>query len=594
MRASIPGIRPVGELMHVRFAGHELACWSGDTVAAALIDAGEYGCREAADGSLRGVFCGMGVCHECLVTIDGRPGFRACMTPVRDGMEIGIQPARPALGELPPGAAPREAELTCDVLVIGAGAAGLTAASALAEAGLDVVLVDERPKLGGQFYKQPSHLDDDALDAQYRAGRRLIERAERSGCRVLSSTQVWAIFGPGEVAALGPETSWILRPRRLVIASGAYERGVPLPGWTLPGVMTTGAAQTLLRSYHVVPGRRVLVAGNGPLNMQVAAELVRAGATVVALAELAPGLVPSRLDAAARMLALAPDLIRDGLGYQATLRRAGVPALYRTALVRADGDRQVARAQVARIDDDGRPVAGSERWFEIDAICMGYGFLSSSELSRAAGCRHVFDARQGQLVVAEDGRGHTSLDDVWAIGDGAGVGGARLARALGTIAAFDVVRSLGGVPGEALAAQERRARRARWRGRRFQAALWRFYAAPRLDDQLAIDDTDLCRCESVSRGAIQRTLEGGIGHVGAIKRVTRAGMGGCQGRYCGPILAELSSRASGRPIDEFSLFAPTAPFKPMRIASLARSDPARTPTDPASTVPAPDRPVRGR
>ncbi len=599
MRASVPRIRPTSGLVRIHFAGRELACWPGDTVAAALIDAGEYGCREAADGSLRGVFCGMGVCHECLVTVDGRPGLRACMTPVQDGMTIGIQPAWPVLDALPPVSPPAQRDLACDVLVIGAGAAGLTAASAAAEAGLDVVLVDERPKLGGQFYKQPSRqgeIDERQLDGQYRAGRQLIGRLERSGCRILSSTEVWAVFGPREIAAIGPETSWTLRPRRLVIATGAYERGVPLPGWTLPGVMTTGAAQTLLRSYQVVPGRRVLVAGNGPLNVQVAAELVRAGTTVVGLAELAPRFSPRRAGAAARMLALAPDLIRDGLGYQATLRRAGIPTLYRTALVRAEGDRRVERGQVARIDDEGRPVAGSERWFDVDAICMGYGFLSSSELSRAAGCRHTIDARQGQLVVVGDGRGRTSLDEVWAIGDGAGVGGARVARALGTIAAVDVVRSLGDLPNDELLAEERRARRARWRGRHFQAALWGFYEAPRLGDQLAADDTDLCRCESVSRGAIRAAVEGGIGHVGAIKRVTRAGMGGCQGRYCGSLLAELSSRSSGRPIDEYSLFAPTAPFKPTRIGALvtSRNEPGRTPTGPASSVPAPDRPARGR
>ena len=284
------------------------------------------------------------------------------------------------------------------------------------------------------------------LDPQYRAGRALIDRLERSGCRILSQTQAWGLFGAHELAAVSHDASWTLRPRRLLLATGAYERGVPLPGWTLPGVMTTGAAQTLLRAYQVVPGRRVLVAGNGPLNMQVAAELVRAGATVVSLAESAPRPLPGRIASAARMLALAPDLIRDGLGYQLTLRRAGVPTLYRTALVRAEGDRQVEHATVARIDDSGRPVPGSERGFEVDAICMGYGFLSSTELSRAAGCRHRFDARQGQLVVDTDARGRTSVEDVWAIGDGAGVAGARVARSLGTLAALDAVRSLDGSP----------------------------------------------------------------------------------------------------------------------------------------------------
>ena len=171
--------------------------------------------------------------------IDGRPGERACMTPVREGMVVGIQPARPALAGLARTPPPVREELACDVLVVGAGAAGMAAAAAAAEAGADVVLVDERPKLGGQFYKQPSRAgsaDDDLLDPQYRAGRALIDRLERSGCRILSQTQVWGLFGPAEIAAVGPAVSWTLRPRRLLLATGAYERGVPLPGWTLPGV----------------------------------------------------------------------------------------------------------------------------------------------------------------------------------------------------------------------------------------------------------------------------------------------------------------------------------------------------------------------
>jgi NADPH-dependent 2,4-dienoyl-CoA reductase/sulfur reductase-like enzyme len=572
VRASVPGIRPASDPVHIVYEGRRLACLAGDSVSAALIDAGEYVCREAADGTPRGVFCGMGVCGECLVTIDGQPGHRACMTPVREGMTVGVQPARPSLAGLERTSAPLRQELACDVLVIGAGAAGMAAAAAIAEAGLDVVLVDERPKLGGQFYKQPAHpgsTDGGGLDHQYRMGRALIARVERSGCRILSQTQVWALFGPGEIAALGPESSWLLRPRRLLLAAGAYERGVPVPGWTLPGVMTTGAAQTLLRAYQVAPGERVLIAGNGPLNMQVAAELVRAGATVVGLAELAARPLPGRMDPAARMLVLAPDLIRDGLRYQLTLRRAGVPTLHRTALVRAEGGRTVERAVVARIDDEGRAIAGSERSFDVDSICLGYGFLSSTELSRAAGCRHRFDEKQHQLVAEHDANGRTSVEHVWAIGDGAGVGGARVARALGTIAAADVVRSLGVAGRASLRADERRARRAYRTARRFQDALWTLYDAPYLSDQLATEETLLCRCESVSRASVDAAVHDDIEHIGAIKRATRAGMGGCQGRYCGTILADVSSRSSGGSIGEYSLFSPAAPIKPTRIGSIA-------------------------
>jgi NADPH-dependent 2,4-dienoyl-CoA reductase/sulfur reductase-like enzyme len=556
MRVSIPGVRaPTTELV-VHFEGRPITGRPGDTVAAALTNAGELACREIENGGSRGLFCGMGVCQECLLTIDDVPGRRACMTAAKDGMRVERQPARPHLEDVADEPAQEDRELAPDLLVVGGGPAGMAAAATAAEAGLDVVLVDERPKLGGQYFKQPAAaVDERRLDGQFQAGRRLAERVRAAGVTVLGGTQVWGAFGPQEILATSAEARWTLRPRRLVLAAGAYERGVPLPGWTLPGVITTGAAQTLLRAHQVAPGRRVLVSGNGPLNMQVAAELVRAGVDVVALAELAP--VLRRIVATARMMAAAPDLIRDGLGYAATLRRARVPLMTGSAVVRCEGEGRVERATVAKI---GGP--HTARTFEVDAVCLGFGFLPSNELSRALGCRH--DVERHELVVGRDERGRTSVDGVWVVGDAGGIGGARLAQAAGVIAGADVARSLGAKPPDVRAAERDRNRSAR-----FQAALWRLYEAPRLVDQLADDDTEICRCESVRKATVDAALDEDIAHIGALKRLTRAGMGGCQGRYCGTLLAEMAARRSNRALDEHAWFAPGAPFKPTPIAAIA-------------------------
>jgi NADPH-dependent 2,4-dienoyl-CoA reductase/sulfur reductase-like enzyme len=616
------GARP--QPLEILFDGRALSARDSDSVASALVAAGEMSCREASDGGRRGLFCGMGVCQECLVEIDGLPGQRACMTPVRAGMRIVRQPARPDLAALAddaaavardgsplaviPPARPRPRhERAPDLLVIGGGPAGLAAAVAAAEAGLEVVLADERPKLGGQYYKQPPEgLVDDAgrLDVQYRSGRALIARARAAGVELCSGLQVWGAPSAQELLATSPEGEWTLRPRALILATGAYERGVPLPGWTLPGVMTTGAAQTLLRAYQVSPGTRVLVSGNGPLNMQVAAELVRGGAQVVALAELARLTDPRRAPALARMAVAAPDLIVQGAGYGATLARARVPVLHGRALIRAEGDGRVQRATVARIGPDGHAVPGSERSFGVDAVCVGFGFLPSNELSRALGAAHRFDATQGGLVVERHGDGRTSVDGVWVVGDGGGIGGARTAQAAGLLAGLDAERSLAGEhaawdsPGDggrgsraardgvrgrvarggargtraARGGEEHTARRALARATRFQDALWQAYAAPRLVDQLAEPQTPICRCESVSLQAVRDAFDEGIGHIGAVKRLTRAGMGGCQGRYCGGLLAEIGARRGGRDPGELDLFAPSAPFKPLTIDELAERD----------------------
>ena len=305
--------------LKLSFEGRPVPARPGETLAAALTAAGELVLRLTRGGAGRGLFCGMGVCQDCLVEVDGVPNRRACMTRIEGPHTIRRQQS-PAAAPATVGPLPPAALATPELLVVGGGAGGLAAAAVAAEAGAEVVLLDERPQPGGQYYKQPSASRGAIArpDAQFAGGRALIERARRAGVRLVSGAQAWGAFAaPLEVAAVTPEGAAVYRPRRLVIATGAYERGLPVPGWTLPGVMTTGAAQTLLRSYGVLPGRRVLVAGNGPLNLQVALELARAGAEIVALAELARGARTGR-----RRRALAHGVEHAG----PARRRAPLPA----------------------------------------------------------------------------------------------------------------------------------------------------------------------------------------------------------------------------------------------------------------------------
>jgi len=568
-RAVSPGVVAEGEPVTIRFGEKPIETRAGQTVLAALVAAGELVCGTTASGAPRGVFCGMGVCQDCVLDIDGRPNQRACMTPVRAGMIVTTARPRPEPSVVQPD--PEMIALAPDVLVIGGGPAGLAAAAVSAEAGLDVVLIDERSKLGGQFYKQPAdgfRIDDRQIDQQFRNGRALIDRVVASGARCILGTTVWAAFGADEFWASGPTSSFSVSPKRIVLATGAYERAVPLPGWTLPGFMTTGAAQTLLRSYQIAPGSRVLLGGNGPLNLQVAAELVRAGVKVVALVEAAARPGPPAIAALATMAINAPALVRDGLAYQKALRRVGVPVFHRHAIVGVEGANAVERARIAEIDDHGHPVAGTEKSLDTDIVCAGYGFLPSNEIARAMGCQHHFDERFGQLVAQRDRHGRSSVARVWIVGDSGGLGGARAAEAAGIIASADVAGDLG--RDVRCQREVRRAPRAIARAKRFQSALWALFQAPRIVDQLATPDTVLCRCEEVSFATVRGVLaDGKATTAGAVKRLTRAGMGRCQGRYCGALVVELVARKSGTSIDEFSYFAPRMPFKPVPISTVS-------------------------
>ena len=555
----------------VSYEDQAVEAGAGDTVAAALVAAGHLALREAGDGSRRGVFCGMGACHECAVVVDGGPGRLACMIGVEDGMAIRRQPATPA-PPTPTVSVAEKRELSPSVLVVGGGPAGLSAAATIAEAGVDVVLLDERSKLGGQFYKQPGpdrDIDEARLDGQYRAGRALAARVKDAGVLVVNGVTVWGAFRPDLLVARSDGCSWVLRPERLVLATGANERAVPLPGWTLPGVMTTGAAQTLLRSSQVAPGRRVVLSGNGPLNMQVAAELVRAGVEVTALVEQADLGWWTNLRAGAGMLLSAPELVRKGFCYRTTLTRSRAPVIDRSSVVEVLGDGKVEAAVVARLDASGNRIAGTEREMATDAVCLGYGFVPANEISRALGCDHHVDRRSGSLVTIRTATGRTSVDSVWVVGDAGGVKGAYVAGALGSLAGADVLADLGMVAEGSGHAFLRQTHNLLRRHLRFQGHLEDLYRACPLIIQLATDTTLVCRCESVSLQELRGSLADGYLTAGAVKRLTRAGMGKCQGRYCGPSVLALAAESSGIPPDEFSGFAPQAPIRPVAISEVA-------------------------
>jgi glycine/D-amino acid oxidase-like deaminating enzyme len=550
MRLSHPSIRPVGRAISFCFNGQPVEALDGETIGAALSAAGITTLRQTPSGAPRGLFCGMGACFDCVVTVDRRIGQRACLTRAVDGMDITSGfPAELAFDD----ARPAEAR-DCDVLVVGGGVAGLSAAIAVAEVGASVVLLDERAAPGGQFAKPlaPSHVDA-AADRQFRLGTDLQAKAEAAGVRMEANALVWGAFAPDEIAAVICGGAVTYRPRCLVLAAGAHETPVALPGWTLPGVMTTGGLQTLVRTQRVSPGQRVLIAGNGPLNLQLACELLAGGITPVAVLEAAvqPGSAVWR--DLARMARSAPDLTRDGWAMLRRLKRAGVPVLWGTTLDRLNGGERVETA-----------VAG-ERRFAVDTVALNSGFQPEVNLARALGVPHRFvDRGAGYIATEADAEGRTVVPGVFAVGDGAALGGARVAQARGRLAGLAAARQLGYT-----APPDASAFAALKRAEAFQDALWRMFAAR---PSPVADATIVCRCEEVTAARLRAEIAAGLTSLPALKKATRAGMGRCQGRFCAATIARMCPSTA----DPEDFAAPRAPLRPVPAAALIHEAPEFT------------------
>lgn len=444
------------------------------------------------------------------------------------------------------------ASVVYDLAVIGAGPAGLAAAVTAADLGLSCALLDAAERPGGQYYRHPAPESGAArpgrLHHGWRTFTRLTARLDAhlaaGRVRLLGGHHIWAAERAGEAAGAwrlhataGPpdaRAAVLVRAAAVLLATGAYERQLPFPGWTLPGVVTAGGAQAMLKAGLVLPGRRVVVAGSGPLLLAVAASLVTAGAAVPALVEAGDYLGYLR---GAGVLARVPAKGAEGVRHGATLLRHGVRPRLRSAVVEVHGGDRVTGVTLARLDRDWRPVPGTERRIACDAVAVGHGLTPQIELATELGAV-TRPTPDGAVALVVDAGQRTSVPGLWAAGEVCGVGGADLALLEGESAA----RSVAGLPGRA------GPRRRRERLRAFAALMAAAHRPGPGWTQWLRPDTEVCRCEEVPVARIREAVdELGAGDARTVKLLTRAGMGWCQGRMCGPAVARLSGDPQARP-----------------------------------------------
>jgi len=454
-----------------------------------------------------------------------------------------------------------------DIAVVGAGPAGLSAALAAANAGARVVVLDEYPEPGGQFYKQlPAEFsvpDRAKLDDDYTKGDELLAAVKKAGVTIANETLVWGAFEDGALAVTRRGEAGSVKAGKIIVASGAYERAIAFPGWDLPGVMTPGGAQTLVKNQQQLPGGRIVLAGSGPFLLPVAKTLLGAGANIAAIFEATR---PREWMRHALRLWGHWDRIAEGLRYRRVLADAGLSIRFGRVVVRAEGAETVERVVTMACDTAGNTIAGSEQTESCDTLCVGYGFTPQVQLTRLIGCEHRYDALRGGWVPKYGADMQTSVAGVYVAGEVAGIGGAYAALAEGWVAGLSAARELGHkVRDMAL----RSAQRERMTRRRFGDLVNTVFAVkPGIFDRIA-DGTLVCRCEEVTAGEIRAAAAAWGAAAGAVKGVTRCGMGYCQGRICGSLLEELTARTAGCTREDVGGLSVRPPLKPVRVGEIA-------------------------
>lgn len=456
-----------------------------------------------------------------------------------------------------------------DLVVVGAGPAGLSAAARAAELGLSVLLADENPAPGGQTYRAVTTTpvkDRAILGADYWRGADIVARFERSKATYAPRCTVWSI-GPDEAAPgtfeLGLSLDGkarMISARQVILATGAQERPFPIPGWTLPGVMTAGAAQIALKSAGAIPSGRTVIAGCGPLLYLLAGQLAAAGCQIAAVLDTTPSANWSKA------LGAIPDFLRSpylakGVKLMLAARRklrfvSGVTSLTAT------GSERLATVQFEQ--------GGRTGTIACDTLLLHQGVIPSVNFSNAAGCAHDFDTEQHAWVPRVDAWFASTVPGIAIAGDGAGIGGAESAALRGEIAAFGAASRLGKLneaERDRQAAPIRAELDKKLRGRRFLDLLYKpapqFLAPPK-------DETIICRCEEVTAGQIRDAAKRlGVTGPNQMKAFLRCGMGPCQGRLCGPTVVELIAETRGTTPAETGYYRLRPPIKPVTLAELA-------------------------
>ena len=426
---------------------------------------------------------------------------------------------------------------------------------------LSVTLLDENPTLGGQIYRNignVSHRMHDVLGKDYLYGQRLVDSLDAAHADIRLGASVWNVSHDKIVHFTQNGAVETVKARSILIATGAMERPFPIAGWTLPGVMTAGAAQIAMKTDALVPQGRVVLAGCGPLLYLVAKQLNEANVDIRAVLDTTPlaNYIP-----ALRHLPRAltpPGMLFKGIGLVGNLSRQPFPVIRGVDQLEIHGDDRAHSITYHKGRRTGR--------FDADYVLLHQGVVPSIQLAQSMGCALQWNDLHHCFAPRLDEFRETSISDVYVAGDGGGILGARAAECSARIAVGRIAKKMLGVSNAALI-RDMSAQLRRHTGiRTFIDTLY----CPSLNFRVPTDpSTTICRCESVQVGEIRNLAAMGCQGPNQVKFYSRCGMGSCQGRNCGLTVTETMAHASGQTPEQVGYYRIRPPVRPLTLGEIA-------------------------
>lgn len=449
-----------------------------------------------------------------------------------------------------------------EIVIVGAGPAGMAAAETAAEAGARTLVLDEQKNPGGQIYRAVESLNSVAfedLDEAEKHGRLLTKQFR--GCNVdyVPGATVWFVSAKPEIAYSRDGESHLIQTDQLILATGAQERPIPVPGWTLPGVMTAGAAQILLKRDGIAL-ENAIFAGTGPLLYLAIHQYLKAGIPIKAVLDLTPR--KNYLSALRHLPGVLSNFskIFEGWRWRQEITRSHAQYIKWVSDIKILGKHSVTGISYRQ---DGH-------WKQISAqhILLHLGVVPNINISRVAGCETVWDDSQLSWKVRVDKWCRSSVPGIFVAGDGGDIGGAIAAEQRGRLAALQALRTLSRISASERDSKARSSRsilKKELMIRPFLESLFRPSVRFRLPED---SETIVCRCEEVTAGEIKKNVELGCKGPNQIKSYTRCGMGPCQGRFCGLTVSELIARQLEQPVSEVGYYRLRPPLKPLLLNEL--------------------------